>query len=120
MPALDAAAHRHAHHQGRRVLAARPIAELRELVHDLIEGRIDVVTELDLRHRAQPIEGHPDGRADDSRLGERGVDAAILPELFLQADGGAEHAAEAADVLAQNDHPPVPAHFEPERVVHRL
>ena len=60
VPALDAAADRHAHDDRRRVLAAGAIAELGQLVHDLIEGGIDVVAELDLRDRPQPVQGHPD------------------------------------------------------------
>ncbi len=67
VPASDTAANRHAHDHRRRVLAAGAIPELGQLVHDLIEGGIDVVPELDLWDRPQPVQGHPDRGADDAR-----------------------------------------------------
>ena len=120
VPAFDAAADRHPHHERGRILAARTVAELGELIHDLIEGRVDVVAELDLGNGAETVKRHADRGPNDARFGERRVDAAIGPELFLKPDRGPEDAAETPDVLAENDHPLVATHLEPKRVVHGL
>jgi hypothetical protein len=118
--AADAAADRRADDDRARVLAARAVPELGQLVHDLIEGREDEVAELDLRHRAQAVQGHADRGADDAGLGQRRVDHAIAAELLEEAAGGAEHAAELADVLAEHDGARVLAHLQAQRVVDRL
>ena len=54
------------------------------------------------------------------RLGERRVDHAVGAELVEQAAGGAEHAAELADVLAEHDDARVAPHLDAQRVVDRL
>src|SRR5205807_9176617 len=98
--ALDAAADGSADDDRRRVLPAGPVAQLPQLVHDLIEGGIDEVAELHFGHGPQPVERHPDGGADDPAFRERRVDYSIGTELLVEAGGGAEHAAELPDVLA--------------------
>ena len=113
MPPLDAAPDRGPNHQRRRVLPARSVAHLGQLVHDLIVGRIDEVGELDLGDRPHAIERHTDGASDDPRLGQRRVDATLGAELLEEAGGGAKHAAEATDVFPEHDHPRVPSHFRP-------
>jgi hypothetical protein len=120
VPAADAAADRHAHHDRRRILAARAVTKLRQLVHDLIEGRIDVVAELDLGDRTHPVQRHPDCGADDPRLRQGRIDAAISAELFLQTAGGPKDAAETPDVLAQHDDARIAAHLDLQCVVHGL
>ena len=85
MAAADAAADGRADHELGGVLAARAVAELGQLVDDLVVGREDEVGELDLGHRHQAVERHADGAADDAALGERRVDDAVVAELFEQA-----------------------------------
>ena len=52
----------------------------------------------------KPRHGEADRGADDARLGQRGVEHALVAELGLQALGDAEDAAERADVLAHEQH----------------
>src|SRR3984893_338161 len=118
--ALDPASHRRADHHRRAVLAAAAVPQLGELVHDLIERREDEVGELDLRDRAQSVHRHPDRRADDSGLGQRGVDHALGPELLDQTHGGAKHPAELPHVLAHHHPARIAAHLDPQGVIDGL
>jgi hypothetical protein len=77
------------------------VAQLRDLVDDLVARRMDIVRELNLRYRAQPGRRGAEGDAGDRRLGNRRVDHALRAELREQALGHAEHAAPRADVLAE-------------------
>ena len=81
---------------------------------------MDEVRELDLGDRAQAVDGRTDRGADDHRLGERGVDHAIVAELAPQAVRGEEHAALLADVLAQDDDGLVAPHLLGHAVADRL
>jgi hypothetical protein len=94
--------------------------QLRQLRGDLVDRREDEAVELDLAHRAESAQRQPDGGADDARLGQRGVEDALLAEVLLQAVGHPEHAAEAADVLAHHDDLGVVLHRRAEAVVERL
>ncbi len=100
LAAVDAAAARHADRQGRGEIAGRAVAQARRFGDDLVGRRIKIIGELDLDHRAQAIGAHADRGADDAAFGNRRVEHARLAVLFLQAVGGAEDAAEIADVLA--------------------
>src|SRR5882672_1466746 len=117
---LDPAAHGRADHHRRAVLASAPVAELGQLVHDLIERREDEVRKLDLGDRAEAVHRHPDRRADDPGLGQGRVDDAVGPELLDQTDGRAEHPAELPHVLAHHHHARIAAHLDPQRIVDRL
>ncbi len=117
---VNAAAVRHAHHQGQRNAAARAMTHAGHVVRDLIHGGVDEPHELDLRDGAQALARHADGHAGDHAFGERSVLHAILAEFFLQAGGGAEHAAIDADVFTQNHHCRVVRHFPRMRVVDGL
>src|SRR5882757_6337672 len=86
-------------------LAGRPIAQPGELTHHLVEGGIDVVGELDLRHRLESIDTHADGRGDNAAFRDGSVEHTMLAMFPLQAVGHAEDAAEVANILAQ-DHDP--------------
>ena len=103
--AVHAAAPRRPHHQRHLEVTVRPVVELGRLAHQLVEGGVDEVGELDLRDRAEAGERQPDPDADDGRLGERRVDHALVAELRVQPVGRAEHAAARPDVLAQDQHP---------------
>ena len=96
------------------------IAQPRQLAHDLIEPRIDVVGELDFRHGLEAVGSHTDGRADDAAFGNRRIQHALIAVLALQAFGGAEHPAEEADVLAEDDHARVAFQHNVHRGVQRL
>ena len=85
--------------------SAAAVVQLRELAHDLVEGRVDEAVELDLADRPVAAHGKADGGADDAGLGERGVDHALLAEVLLQPVGDPEDAAELADVLTHHQHP---------------
>ena len=102
LPAEDAAAAGHAQRDRRREVARRAIAQPCGLGDDLVRCRIEVVGELDLRHRPQAIRAHADRDADDAAFGDRRVEHARLAVLGLQPLGAAEHAAEVADVLAED------------------
>jgi hypothetical protein len=62
-------------------VARRAVAQARRLGHDLVGGRVDVVGELDLDHRAQAVGAHAHGGADDAALGDRRVEAREVPYL---------------------------------------
>jgi hypothetical protein len=83
--------------------SVRAIAHARRLGQDLVEGGEDEVGELDLRHRPDAVDGHPDRRADDQRLGQRRVKHAVATELVVEPVGGKEDAALLAHVLTQHD-----------------
>ena len=78
-------------------------AHLRQLADDLVERRVDEAVELDLADRPVAAQRQADRRADDARLGERGVDDPVLAEVLLQPVGDPEDAAELADVLAHDE-----------------
>ncbi len=94
--------------------AAAAVMQLRELTDDLVESRIDEPVELDLTHRPVAPHRQADRGADDPRLGERGVDDALLAEVLLQTVGDAEDAAELADVLTHDEDPLVVLHRPPQ------
>ena len=85
------------------------------MTDDLLERRIRERVELELDHGNEPVHRHADRSADDGRLSQRCVEAALLAEALLQTVGDAEHPAQSTDVLTVDDHPVV----GPERVVER-
>ena len=87
-----------------RQRAARAVAHPGDVRDELLERRVGEGVELHLHDRPQPVHRHADGRAEDARLGERGVGAAVLAELRGQPVGDPEDAAERADVLAEDVH----------------
>ena len=100
-----AAAVRHADRQRERHRPARPPAVAADVVDELVERRVAERVVLHLDDRAPAGHAQADGRAEDPRLGERRVDAAIDAEPLLQPRGRAEDAAELADVLAHHHAP---------------
>ena len=108
---VDPAAVRRADGHRHAVAVVRAVAHPGRLGHDLVERREDEVGELDLRHRAQAVDGGPDGGTDDHRFRQRGVDDAVVAELRPQTVSGEEDAALLADVLAQHDDRLVPPHL---------
>ncbi|MNF73453.1 hypothetical protein D3C84_554540 [compost metagenome] len=102
LAAVDAAAAGHAQGHRRGELAGRAITQARGFGNDLVVGRVDVVGELDLHHRAQAVGAHAHGGADDTAFRDRRVEHSRGAVLGLQAFGAAEHAAEVAHVLAED------------------
>jgi len=118
--AANAAAVGHADQHLRRVLARAAVAVLRELAHDLIERGEDEVCELNLDDRAEAIQRHADRHADDASLRERRVEHALRAVLLLQPLCHAEHAAEVADIFAEDHRALVALHVQVQRLVQRL
>ncbi|EAU61899.1 probable nuclear antigen [Stigmatella aurantiaca DW4/3-1] len=119
-PALHAAAIGGPDDHGRRVLSPRAVAQLGQLVHELVHGGEEEVGELNLRHRLEPVERHADRGAEDAALGQGRVDDPLRAKLLLEAGGGAEDPAQPAHVFPQHDEVRVAPHLQPERIVHRL
>ena len=118
--AVHAAAVRRADDHRDAEAVVRAVAHPRGLGHQLVEGRVDEVGELDLGDRPQAVDGRADRGADDHRLGQRRVDDPVVAELAPQPVGGQEHPALLADVLAQDDDRLVPPHLLGHAVADRL
>src|SRR5690606_25019649 len=78
------------------------VAHLGDVRDDLLEGRVAEGVELHLDDRAEPLHRQADREAGDPGLGQRGVEAALLAEVAGEPVGDPEDAAEAADVLAED------------------
>ncbi len=100
---VDAAAMRHADHDGTGESSASAIAHARHVARNLVQRGIQKPHELNLGDRTQPLRRHADRHAGDHALGQRGVLNTILAELLLQTGCGAEYASIDANVLA-DDH----------------
>ena len=120
LAAADAAAAGRAHRHRRVELAGAAIADARELAHDLVVGRIDVVGELDLGDGPQAVDRHADRRGDDAAFRDRRIEHAVLAVFALQPVGDAEHAAEVADVLAEDDDRRIALEHDVHRRIQRL
>ncbi len=103
LAAENTAAERGAHGHRTDEIVRRTIAQARRLADQLVEPGIDIVGELDLGNRAKAIGAHADRDPDDPALVDRRVEHPGLAMLSLEARGGAEHAAEKADILAHHD-----------------
>ena len=107
-------------HQRARPASARAVVEAGGLGDDLVEGGVDEVGELDLGDGPGPGHGHADGGADDQRLGQRGVEAALRPVGVGEAHRGLEHPAlGVGDVLAEHQGLGMVGHDLVERLVDR-
>ena len=73
--------------------AAEHVAQLGRLVHDLVEADPEEIIEHQFRHRPQPGDRGPGGRADERRLADRCVQNPVRAILSEQALGDAHHAA---------------------------
>src|SRR2546423_6093117 len=89
---VHASTHGGADHYRARALATEHVAELRDLVVDLIHADTDEVGEHDFGNRPQTGERGSGGRADDCRLADRRVDDPVRAELRQQAPGDAKDA----------------------------
>ena len=118
--AVHAAAVRRPHDHRHAEAVVRAVAHPRGLGHELVEGRVDEVGELDLGDRPEAVDGRADRGADDHRLGERRVDDPVVAELAPEPVGRQEDAALLADVLAQDDDRLVPPHLLGHAVADRL
>ena len=105
-----AAAERRAQHQRHGASPLRAESHARDLLTDLVKRLVRKAEKLDLGDRPHSRDGEPQRRADDRCLGQRHVDHARLAVLRLETVGRAEHAAQRADVLAQDHHARVGGH----------
>ena len=115
-----AAAVRHAHDERELHAAARAPAVAPDMRDQLVEARIGERVVLHLRDRPEARHAQPDRGAEDARLRERRVDAAIGAEALAQPRRRAKDAARPADVLAHHHHGVVAAELDVQRVVDRL
>ena len=83
--------------------AAPPVADLRGVVHELIEAGRDEVVELHLADRPLPGERRADADAEHRALGERRVDDAIAELLEQRPQQQKRVAVLPADVLAVDE-----------------
>ena len=113
----DTAAVGDADHHRQADASPGPVAVFRDVADHLVEGRVGEAVKLHLYHRAQPVDRHADGRADDPRLRDRGVEAAVDAHLRLQTVTDPEDTAQLADVLAVDHHGVVLAHRVAQRGV---
>ena len=116
-PAVDTGAIGGPDHDGAGEVAVGAVPQAGRLLHDLVEGRVDEVGELDLDDREQAAEGHADAMADDRGLRQRRVDHPLLAELLDEALRGPEHPTAGAHVLAHDQHALVARHEVPHGVV---
>ena len=120
LAAADAAAAGRAHGHRCVKLAGAPVSDARELAHDLVVGRIDVVGELDLGHRPEPVNGHADRGRENTAFRDRRIEHAAFAVFPLQPVGDAKDAAEEADVLAEDDDRRVLSELDIHRRIQRL
>src|SRR5262249_25565020 len=102
------------------VAAATPKAVAAELRTDLVKSLMREAQKLDLRNRDQPADGQAQRAADDAAFGQWGVDDPFGTEALEQSLGGAEDAAQLADVEPEHDHPFIALHLECQAVTDRL
>jgi hypothetical protein len=112
----DAAAPRCAEHGRHGDATARAVAHACGVAGDLLHHRVDEAFELRFGDRLHALRGEADGDAGDGGFVQRRVEHAQFAELFLQALGGAEHAAVDADVFTQHHDAFVVGHFIGERL----
>ena len=115
-----AAAVGHPDRERERHLPAGAPAVAADVGDQLVEAGVRERVVLHLADRPEAGHAEPDRRAEDPRLGERRVDAAVGAEAVAQPRGRAEDAAGAADVLAHHQHVVVALHLDVQRVVDRL
>jgi len=76
----------------------------------LFERRVGEGIELHLHDRSISHHRHADGKADDARLGQRRVEAAVLAEVAGQPVGHPEHSAKRSDVFPNTTHVVIGGH----------
>src|SRR3546814_13493709 len=92
LSAENAAAKGREHRHGRDELPRGAIAKPRRFRHELVQRGIDIIGELDFRHRPQAIGAHAHRDAADAAFGDRPVQHAVLAIFPLQAPRGPDDA----------------------------
>ncbi len=116
----DAAAVRHPQRDRELHLTPRPPAVAADVVDQLVEAGIRERVVLHLADGAPSGHAQPDRRAEDPRLRQRRVDAAVGTEPVEEPCGRPEDTAGPADVLAHHQYRAVPCQLGVQAVVHRL
>src|ERR1700686_1499725 len=119
-PAVDSPAEGRADDYGDCPVAVGPVAGSRRLAHDLVEGGMDEIRELDLSDRDQAVQGGADRDADNGRLRQRRIEHARLAEARVETVRRPEHPALPANVLAHDEHTVVALHLFADPSAHRL
>ncbi len=114
----DTAAGDHPDHERDARRPAHHEAELRGLIHDLVEGDAGEVRELKLDHGPQPRQGGADPAPDEAALRQRRVADPLGAVALVETLGGAKEPAHPADVLADHDHARIGLELELERLAH--
>src|SRR5215212_3266539 len=89
----DAGADLGANSNGALCLPAEHIAEFGALIEDLIHAASEEVDEHQLGNRSQTSSGRPDSGADETRLGDWGVQDSVAAELLDETLGDAHRPA---------------------------
>lgn len=79
------------------------IPKLGGLVHDLVEGWVDVVGELDFRDGLHALGSTANGKAHDALFGQRCVEYSLSAEFRVQVHGAAKDTPE-SDIFAEEKH----------------
>ena len=117
--ANGAAAWRAQHHRAGQA-SARPRAQTRGVVGELVDGRIDEAGELNLCHRPEALSGQSDRQARNAGFGQRRVEDALRSEFGQKSVGRAEDAAVLADIFPQHHDAGIFAHRARQGYVDRL
>src|SRR5215213_8191459 len=128
----DAGADLGANSDGALCLPAEHVAEFGTLIEDLIHAAAEEVDEHEFGNRSQTSSGRPDGGADETRLGDRGIQDPVATELLDEtlcdahwpAPGIIVHEVidhgTARDVLAQENDGWILAHRDLQCLMNRL
>jgi hypothetical protein len=75
----------HSYHHSAEISACLTltIPELGGFIDDLIEGRKDVIGELDLNHGFRTFCSHPDGGSNDTLLGDGRIEDSVRAKFQL-------------------------------------
>src|SRR6187402_2595275 len=120
MATPDPSAHWRTNHHAGREFTATSVAILGQLIDHLLIGRPQEIRELDLWYWNHPVHGHAHRRPNDAIFGERSINHSIGTKLVIQARGHPKYTTDLAHVLAEQDHTPVRAHRDSERVIDGL
>ena len=109
-----------ADHQRALDLPVCHIGDLGHFIGDVIETHRDEIREHDFGDGAKPRHRRTHGRPQNGLLGNRRIAHPQWPELFIEADGGLEHAAGLGHVFAQEHDILVAVHFLGNAADHRI
>ena len=119
-PAADISAARRAHDDRACDAAAGAVAQCCRLVDDLVEAAGDEIGKLHFRDWPVAALRGADADANDRRFRDRRVQTTRFAELLDEAGGGAKRSAVRTNVLAEDEHLRIAAHFFEQRFANRF